>query len=411
MLRTLLGMPSLARWLVEGGESPTDKALSNPASLGVGADLIGFGGGQPAVESYPLEALERAYSRAIRLGGRTTLPYGPTQGLPALRELIAERLQKRGINADPDNVIVLTGSIQGLHLLGRITLDPGDTIVTEAPTFMGALAAWEHQRPRYLCIPVDENGLDVDQLADALRTAPRRPKFLYLLPTFQNPSGVSLSLERRKRLVDVARDFDLLIIEDDPYGEFWFEPVPPPVRSLAGSEDHVAYVGTFSKILAPGIRLAYALVPPKLMPALLRSKRGSDFQTDALLQDAVVRLFRDGDGFDIEAHVDEGRRLYWERRDAMLDALETTFDADTRWTRPAGGFFMWVDLPHAVSAEAVATAALQEGVAVFPGGLFYPNGDGGGSGLRLSYSNTTPERIREGIQRLKRGVAATVRGE
>jgi 2-aminoadipate transaminase len=399
-------MPSLARWLIEGAESPTDKALSNPSALGVGADLIGFGGGQPAVESYPLDALERAYSRAIKQAGRTTLPYGPTQGLPALRELIAERLTHRGINADPDNIIILTGSIQGLHLLGRITLDPGDTIVTEAPTFMGALAAWEQTRPQYLCIPVDDDGLDVEQLAAALKTQTHKPKFLYLLPTFQNPSGVSLSLERRKRLVEVAQEFDLLVIEDDPYGEFWFEPVPPPVRSLPGSEEHVAYVGTFSKILAPGIRLAYAVVSPRMMPALLRSKRGADFHTDALLQDAVVRLIRDRDGFLMEKHVEEGRRLYRERRDAMLDALETTFDPDTHWTRPAGGFFMWVDLPNGLSAEAVATAALQEGVAVFPGGLFYPNGDGGTSGLRLSYSNTPPDRIREGIQRLKRGVAA-----
>lgn len=400
-------MPSFARWLIEGGESPTDKALSNPAALGVGADLIGFGGGQPAAESYPLKALERAYSRAIRLGGRTTLPYGPTQGLPALRELVAERLRNRGIDADPDNVLILTGSIQGLHLLGRITLDPGDTIVTEAPTFMGALAAWEQQQPSYLCIPLDEHGLDVEQLSEALRKAVQRPKFLYLLPTFQNPSGVSLSHQRRRRLVEVAQEFDLLIIEDDPYGEFWFEAVPPPVRSLPGSEEHVVYVGTFSKILAPGIRLAYALVSPRLMPALLRSKRGSDFQTDALLQDAVVRLIRDGDGFDIEAHLQEGRRLYRERRDTMLDALGTTFEPDTSWTRPAGGFFMWVDLPPGVSGEAVSTAALQEGVAVFPGSLFYPNADGGSSGLRLSYSNTTPDRIREGISRLKRGVAAT----
>jgi 2-aminoadipate transaminase len=398
--------PRFATWLIEGADSPTDRAVSNPASLGYGADLVGFGGGQPAVESYPIEALERAYSLAIREGGRTVLPYGATQGLPGLRQVIAERLGHRGMRVDPDNVVILTGSIQGLHLVGRITLDPGDTIITEAPTFMGALAAWEQQRPRYVSIPVDEHGLVVEGLAEALRRGEPRAKFLYLLPTFQNPSGVSLTRERRKRLLEIAHEFDLLIIEDDPYGEFWFdsgtEPIPP-LRALPGSEEHVVYVGTFSKILAPGIRLAYAVAPRQVVDALLRAKRGVDFHSDTLLQEAVVRLVRDPE-FDFEAHVRAGRALYKERRDAMLDALESDFDAETKWTRPGGGFFLWVDLPRGMSGEAVATAALPLGVAVLPGFLFYPNLDGGANGLRLSFSSATPERIREGVQRLKQAV-------
>jgi len=399
--------PRLANWLVEAPESATDRALAHPAALGYGgADLIGFGGGQPAVETYPLDALERAYMRAIRDSGTRTLPYGPTQGLPELRELIAERLARRGIQASADNIVILTGSVQGLHIVGRIMLDAGDTIVTEAPTFLGALAAWEQQQPRYLSIPVDAYGMQVDLLVKALETS--HPRFVYLLPTFQNPSGVSLSRERREHLLEVAREHNLLIIEDDPYGEFWFEgarePIPP-LRSLPGSEHHVVYVGTFSKILAPGIRLAYAVVAPELMPPILRSKRGIDFHTDTLLQQAMVHLARDV-GFDLEAHVQAGRRLYRARRDAMLDALEITFDSSIRWIRPDGGFFLWVDLPNGTSGEAVASAALDEGVAVLPGSLFYANADGGSNGLRLSFSNTTPERMREGVERLKRGVAA-----
>jgi 2-aminoadipate transaminase len=398
--------PRFATWLIEGADSPTDRAVSNPAALGYGADLIGFGGGQPAVESYPIEALERAYAKAIREAGRAVLPYGATQGLPALRQIIAERLGNRGIRIDPEHVAILTGSVQALHLVGRITLDPGDTIITEAPTFMGALGAWEQQQPRYRCIPVDDDGLEVEALADVLRAGVPRAKFLYLLPTFQNPSGVSLTRERRERLLEIAREHNLWIIEDDPYGEFWFdeghEPIPP-VRSLPGAEDHVIYTGTFSKILAPGIRLAYLVAPPQIIEPLLRAKRGVDFHTDTLLQEAVVRLVRDSD-FDFEAHVQAGRALYKQRRDAMLDALETTFDSDTRWTRPAGGFFMWVDLPRGMSGEAVAGAALKQGVAVLPGYLFYPNLDGGRNGLRLSYSSATPERIREGVQRLRRAV-------
>src|SRR5207302_1340133 len=177
-----------AAWLADGVQSAADRAVSNPASLGIG-DIIGFGGGQPASESYPLEALNRAYSRAILEDGRAVLPYGPTNGLLALREIVAERLGQRGINVGPENVLILTGSLQGLHLVGRITLDHGDTIATEAPTFMGALAAWEHQQPEYLTIPVDEHGMLAEALDQHLRDSQERPEFAYLLPTFQNPSG------------------------------------------------------------------------------------------------------------------------------------------------------------------------------------------------------------------------------
>jgi 2-aminoadipate transaminase len=397
-----------AAWLADGAESAADRAVSNPASLGIGADVIGFGGGQPASESYPIEALSRAFSRALLENGRQVLPYGQTQGLPALREIVADRLAVRGINIGPEDVLITTGSMQGLHLVGRVTLDQGDTVVTEAPTFMGALATWEHLQPRYLTVPVDEHGIVLEALEDALSKAKQQPRFLYLLPTFQNPSGVSLTLHRRQKLLEIADEYDLLIIEDDPYGEFWFDegtaPIPP-LRSLPGSDERVIYLGTFSKILAPGIRLAYAVASPQLMGLLGRAKRGVDFHTDTLLQQAVVHLVRDDD-FDLEAHIALGRQLYRSRRDAMLDALEATFTSQTKWTRPAGGFFLWLDLPKGTSALAVVAAAQAEGVAVMPGPIFYPNGDGGSSSLRLSFSNATPERIREGIARLKRGVTA-----
>lgn len=396
-----------AAWLADGVQSAADRAVSNPASLGIGIDMIGFGGGQPASESYPLEALNRAYSRAILEDGRSTLPYGPSTGSPALREIVAERLSRRGIRIGPENVLILTGSIQGLHLVGRITLDHGDTIVTEAPTFMGALAAWEHQQPNYLTVPVDEHGIVVEALEQALPRANRPPKFLYLLPTFQNPSGVSLTLDRRQKVLEIAQEHDLLIIEDDPYGEFWFDEGTgsmPPVRSLAGAEDRVVYLGTFSKILAPGVRLAYAVASPEVIALMARAKRGVDFHTDTLLQQAVVHLVRDPE-FDFEAHVVEGRGLYKARRDAMLDSLEVVFTAEARWTRPSGGFFLWIDLPHGMSGDAVAAAAQAEGVAILPGSIFYPNRDGGFNGLRLSYSNANPALIREGIQRLHRAVA------
>lgn len=401
-----------AAWLGDGGISAADRAISNPASRGDGNDMIGFGGGQPAAESYPLEALQRAYSRAILEDGPTVLPYGPTEGLPALRQIVAERLARRGIAVQPDNVAILTGSLQGLHLVGRVTLDAGDTIVTEAPTFMGALATWEHQQPRYLTVPVDDHGMVIEALEAALERSEVKPRFVYLLPTFQNPSGVSMTLNRRQRLLRLAEEYDLLIIEDDPYGEFWFDegtPPIPPLRSLAGAEERVIYLGTFSKILAPGLRLAYAVASPEMIQLLLRAKRGLDFQTDTLLQQAVVNLVRDPQ-FDFEAHIANGRRLYRTRRDAMLDALEANFEAnfssEMKWTRPGGGFFLWLDLPAGMSGQSVAEAAEAEGVAVYPGWIFHPNHDGGTNGIRLSYSNATPERIQEGIVRLRRGIAA-----
>jgi 2-aminoadipate transaminase len=274
---------------------------------------------------------------------------------------------------------------------------------------MGALSSWEHQQPRYLSIPVDEHGMDLEALEEALGKAAVRPRFAYLLPTFQNPSGVSLTLHRRQKLLEIAEKYDLLIIEDDPYGEFWFDdgigPIPP-LRSLAGAEERVIYLGTFSKILAPGVRLAYAIASPEMIEFLARAKRGVDFHTDTLLQQAVAHLVRDNE-FDFEAHIVASRQLYKARRDAMLDSLEATFSSEMHWTRPAGGFFLWLDLPEGVSGQAVAAAAQAEGVAVFPGAIFYPNHDGGSNSLRLSYSNATPERINQGIARLNRGVTAT----
>jgi 2-aminoadipate transaminase len=398
----------LAAWLAPGTQSTFERTVANPALLGADRDLIGFGGGQPAVELYPLEAMQRAFSRAILEDGPNVLPYGSSEGVPALREIVARRLVRRGLAIGPENVLITSGSMQGLHLVGRVLLDHGDTIVTEAPTFMGALGTWEHQQPRYLTVAVDEHGMQLDQLESALRASTAAPKFIYLLPTFQNPSGVSLSLERRRRLLELADEHNLFIIEDDPYGEFWFdegvEPTPP-LRSLPGSEDRVIYLGTFSKILAPGIRLAYAVATPETIALLVRAKRGVDFHTDSLVQQGVVRLFEDDD-FDFEAHVEVARRTYKARRDAMLDALETTFGSSSSWTRPNGGYFLWLDLPADVHGLEVARRGIGEGVAVFPGGVFFPNADGGRHSVRLSYSNATPERIAEGIRRLQRTVDA-----
>jgi 2-aminoadipate transaminase len=393
-----------AAWLRGRGEP---SAPWNPGGA-LPPDFISFMGGQPASELFPLEALRDAFGQALVEQGRAILPYGPSQGLPALRDLVARRLAERGIDVDPGQVLITSGSIQGLHLLGRVFLDPGDTILTEAPTFMGALTTWEKEQPRYLTVPVGPNGMDLAAFDATLREAPVRPglKFVYVLPTFQNPSGVSLDAADRRRLLALADEHDVLLVEDDPYGEIWFDRSAgrlPPIRSLPGAEVRVVYLGSFSKILAPGIRLGFLVASPPLLARLVHAKEGVDFHTDAVVQQAVVNLANGTVEFDLAAHVARARRVYRERRDAMLDALEVDLGSAASWTRPAGGFFLWLDLPPHADAARVAAAARREGVGALPGTVFYPTG-GGDHALRLSYANASPEHIREGIRRLARAV-------
>jgi 2-aminoadipate transaminase len=393
-----------AHWL-RGRPAPTP---SWSPSSDLGADFISFTGGQPATELFPLEPLKAAFGRALVEDGAAVLPYSENIGLDALRQLICRRVARRGIHVGPDQVIVTSGSLQGLHLLGRVYLDPGDTILTEAPTFLGALPCWEKEEPRYLTVPVGADGLDLDRFEATVRAAPVPPKFVYLLPTFQNPSGVSLVAARRRRLLRLAQEHDLLLVEDDPYGELWFDDEAarlPPLRSLDGAAEHVLYLGSFSKILAPGLRLGYTIAPPGLIARLVAAKEGVDFHTDGVVQQAVVRLCDGSVDFDLEAHIAAARRVYKQRRDALLGALEQAFGPRARWTRPGGGFFLWLDLPAGARAAAVVVAARKEGAGVLPGTAFFPDG-GGEHALRLSYANTPPERVAEGVRRLARAVSA-----
>jgi 2-aminoadipate transaminase len=391
-----------AHWL-RGLPAPTP---SWSPGADTGADFISFTGGQPATELFPLEALRAAFGKALVEDGAAVLPYSNNIGLDALRQWICQRVARRGIHVGPDQVIVTTGSLQGLHLLGRVYLDPGDTILTEAPTFMGALNTWEKEEPRYLTVPVGADGLDLDRFEATVRGASDPPKFVYSLPTFQNPSGVSLTANRRTRLLQLAHDYDLLLIEDDPYGEIWFDDVGarlPALRSLDGAAERVVYLGSFSKILAPGLRLGFAIAPRPLIVRLVAAKEGVDFHTDGVVQQAIVRLCDGSVDFDLEAHITAARKVYRERRDAMLDALEREFGQRATWTRPAGGFFLWLDLPSRVDARDVVAVARAAGAGVLAGSMFFPNG-GGEHALRLSYANTPPERIHEGVGRLARAI-------
>lgn len=364
-------------------------------------DAISLAGGLPAPDLFPIEALERAFAGTVREDGRRSLQYSQSNGIPSMRSLIAGRLTTRGISVSDADVVVTSGSLQGLALMGQVLLDPGDLVAVEGPTFTGAFGAWEPRAPRYWAIPVDDHGMQVEVLEDRLRASGERPKFVYVLPTFQNPSGASMPLDRRQRLLNLAHAYDFLLLEDDAYGELWFEDGErvAPIRSLPGADERVVYLGTFSKILAPGLRLAFAAVPSWMTASLVRAKSGMDFHTDAVVQHAVVRLVAD-DGFSLEEHIAGLRGAYRERRDAMLDALESRLTGQATWVQPGGGFFLWLTLGGGLESTDLLRVAAREGVTFVPGAHFYPNRQAGQSELRLSFSHPSPDRIGVAIERL-----------
>jgi 2-aminoadipate transaminase len=310
-----------------------------------------------------------------------------------------------GIEVGPDNVLVTSGAQQALDLVGKLFLDPGDRVLVEAPTFVGAIQAFRSYQAQYLTVPVDEDGLRVDLLEDALRA---RPKFLYVLPNFQNPAGVTLSLERRRRLVELASHYRIPIVEDDPYGQLRYEGehLPPLVtidadlhgcaRGEHALHGGVLYLGTLSKTLAPGLRLGWIVAPEDVIRRLVQMKQGTDLHTGTFVQMVAYETARGGF---LDGHVRRIREVYRERRDAMLGALQREFPSTVRWTRPQGGLFLWVTLPPGTDSSVVLQDALREKVAFVPGTPFYPDG-GGRESFRLNFSYCRPEVIREGVRRL-----------
>jgi len=375
-------------------------------------DVISFAGGLPAPDLFPIDDLRAAFDAALREGRGSAVQYGPTEGYLPLRAYLAARLARRGIVAEPEDILITTGSQQGLDLLGKVLLSPQATVLVEDPSYVGALQAFAAYGPRMMSAPMDDEGLRVDHVAAAL-TVPDRdplvprdgPTILYTIPTFQNPSGATMSLTRRAVLIELCAAHKLPLVEDDPYGELRYDGADlPPLRALPGSEETV-YLGTFSKILAPGLRLGWVVAPRPLMARLVRAKQGADLHTDSLAQRAVLHYCQHAD---LDGHIARLRRVYRERRDAMLAALERYFPPEARWTRPEGGLFIWVTLPVGTDTRALLAAALERGVAFVPGSACQvaPDGAHGGRSLRLNFSHAEPERIDEGLRRLGEVVAA-----
>ena len=366
-------------------------------------DVISFAGGLPAPEVFPIEKFKEASDIVLTEMGEKALQYGTTEGYQPLREMIARNASKYGIQISADNVLITSGSQQALDLLGRIFINRGDRVLVESPTYLGAIQAWNAYGVKYVTIPFDENGMQTDMLESRLRTG---LKFIYVLPNFQNPTGVTLSRERRKQLVEMANAYGVPIVEDDPYGQLRYEGdhLPPVVviddesraKEVPIYSGNVIYTSTFSKILAPGLRLAWVVAPVEVIKKLVQAKQGCDLHTSTLTQYLAYQVANDTW---MKSHINTIRKTYKERRDVMLKALEQYMPEDVHWTHPKGGLFLWATLPKCIDTGAIFSSAVEAKVAFVPGGPFHPLG-GGENTMRLNFSNSKPELIMEGIKRL-----------
>jgi 2-aminoadipate transaminase len=359
------------------------------------SDIISFAGGMPEVSRVPAGAAATAAYEAVMHEGSCALQYGSSEGRPALRVQIVELMAEIGVRLAADDIVVTAGAQQGLDLLAKVFLDPGDVVITEGPTYVGALQAFSAYEPEIVCVPMDDGGMQVDALeAELARLGPRGAKFIYTIPNFQNPAGVTLRPERRRRLLELAREYDIPVIEDDPYGRLRFE--GGHVKPLRALDDEVIYLGTFSKIFAPGLRLGWMTAPHPILAKVLLAKQAADLCGSAFAQVTAERYFS---GTRWRRVLQGLTRTYAERRGAMLSALEEHFPAEVRWTHPEGGFFVWVELPSFIDAGTLLAEAVEHGVTFVPGSAFYPDGRGRNC-MRLAFCYAEPEAITEGIRRL-----------
>lgn len=364
-------------------------------------DIISFAGGLPAPDVFPVHEFEEACSRVLREHGEQALQYSTTEGHLPLREMIARHSVRYGINVGPENILITSGSQQALDLIGKVFINSGDNILIEHPTYLGALQAWGTYQAEYIPIPLDDQGMCVEQVAEALRAG---SKFIYALPNFHNPAGVTLSLERRKKLIEIASREGVPIVEDDPYGQLRYQGDHlPPLAALdsetpskSGYSGNVIYLSTFSKILAPGIRLGWVIAAPSVIQKLVLAKQGTDLHSSTFDQMVAYEVAKGGF---LDQHIQRIRRAYGERLQVMLSALEEYFPGEIEWTEPKGGLFLWATLPKPFDTREILKIAIQERVAFVPGGAFYSDGSGWNS-MRLNFSYCAPDLIVEGIRRL-----------
>ena len=352
--------------------------------------VISLAGGLPSPDSFPIEAMSEASQRVLREQPREALQYAASEGFGPLREWVAAELATQGLVADAGQVLITTGSQQGLDLVGKVLIDAGSKVAVESPTYLGALQAFAPYEPDVVSVPCDAEGPLPDELQQA-----RGARFLYMLPNFQNPSGRCIGAARRAALVDAARAQGLPIVEDNPYGDLWFDAAPPaPLASLWA--EGTIYLGSFSKVLAPGLRLGYLVAPKPVFPKLLQAKQAADLHTPGFNQRVVYEVIRDGF---LRDHVPTIRARYKAQRDAMRVALERHMPPGCRWNAPSGGMFFWVELPEGVDAVALLPKAVRRGVAFVPGAAFFASNPRMNT-LRLSFVTVAPAQIGQGIELL-----------
>lgn len=360
-------------------------------------EIISFAGGLPSADTFPVAEMKLAFDKVLTASGKVALQYGPTDGFPPLREWIANSLSTEGGKIVPEQVLMTSGSQQALDLLGKVLIDEGSRVLVETPSYLGALQSFSVYRPQFASVATDDHGLvpaSIEPVAEGAR-------MLYALPNFQNPTGRSLSIERRLELVETCARLNLPLIEDDPYGALSYKGEPYP-KMLNMNPDGVIYMGSFSKVLTPGIRLGYVVAPLPLVRRLELAKQAADLHTAQLTQMVVHEVIKDGF---LERHIPTIRALYANQCQVMLDAMAECFPAGVSWTRPEGGMFIWVTLPRNIDAMQLLDQAIAAKVAFVPGAPFYAN-EPEINTLRLSFVTVSPERIREGIAILGELIAA-----
>jgi 2-aminoadipate transaminase len=377
--------------------------------LASGRDVISFAPGYPAPETFPWEEFSQIAAELLASRDGAVLQYGPTRGYRPLLGAITDIMRQRGITTALEDLLVTTGSQQGLDLVARVLVDPGDVILVELPTYVGAISAFRNLQAAMVGVPQEADGIDLaalDDTCERVRRDGRRVKFLYVVPNFQNPTGLLIGLDKRRRLLEWAERRDVLIVEDDPYRELYFEDSASEadVRPIKADDTNgrVIYLSSFSKTLAPGFRVAWIAAPPQIATKLEMAKQAEDLLTGSLDQRMIFEACARGV---LERQLPILRRHYAHKRDVMQAALQREL-RDATWPKPKGGFFLWVTLPAEINAAAMIQRAIEQGVIYVTGDAFFVNGEGQNM-LRLSFSAPTPERIEAGVQRL----AATLRLE
>jgi 2-aminoadipate transaminase len=359
-------------------------------------EIISFAGGMPAPELFPTGEMEKAANAVMEEQGQVAMQYSTTEGFPRLREQIAERMKaKNNIDTDADHILITSGSQQGLDYSGRLFLDKDDIVVVESPSYLGAINAFKMNQPKFIEVPTDDNGLIPAEL-DKILAENDRVKMIYVIPDFQNPTGRTWPLQRRKDFMDVVNKYEIPVIEDNPYGELRYEgEYLPSLRSL-DTKGLVIYLGTFSKILAPGYRLGWVNASDEILSGYNKIAQAAALQASTISQMETAKWI---DMFDLDAHVAQIREVYGKRRQIMLDTMEKTFPEGVKWTHPDGGLFLWVTLPENMKAQDVYMKALEKNVAFVPGDTFFPNG-GVYNCFRMNYSCMPEDKIVQGITAL-----------